>query len=105
HRSCRCTPGTRPLNLPSCPTRRSSDLSCISRINRAFDGPYVAVSFNPFELAGTHTVGEYPFLHPNPAAEPVVISYRRVSIIEDQDRKSTRLNSSHVSTSYAVFCL
>src|SRR5207249_7873462 len=23
----------------------------------------------------------------------------------DQDRKSTRLNSSHVSTSYAVFCL
>src|SRR5699024_1716060 len=25
--------------------------------------------------------------------------------IEDQDRKSTRLNSSHVSISYAVFCL
>src|SRR5207249_2063444 len=24
---------------------------------------------------------------------------------DDQDRKSTRLNSSHVSTSYAVFCL
>src|SRR5207249_10417274 len=24
---------------------------------------------------------------------------------EDQDRKSTRLNSSHVSISYAVFCL
>src|SRR5699024_11827268 len=26
-------------------------------------------------------------------------------IIADQDRKSTRLNSSHVSISYAVFCL
>src|SRR5699024_11729917 len=25
--------------------------------------------------------------------------------IEDEDRKSTRLNSSHVSISYAVFCL
>src|SRR5439155_25351105 len=24
---------------------------------------------------------------------------------DDQDRKSTRLNSSHVATSYAVFCL
>src|SRR5690625_6357124 len=24
---------------------------------------------------------------------------------EDRDRKSTRLNSSHVATSYAVFCL
>src|SRR5699024_11880954 len=26
-------------------------------------------------------------------------------IIDNQDRKSTRLNSSHVSISYAVFCL
>src|SRR5207249_10872590 len=28
----------------------------------------------------------------------------RVELV-DEDRKSTRLNSSHVSTSYAVFCL
>src|SRR5439155_16305436 len=27
------------------------------------------------------------------------------SATEDQDRKSTRLNSSHVAISYAVFCL
>src|SRR5207249_11762602 len=27
------------------------------------------------------------------------------AVLEDQDRKSTRLNSSHVSISYAVFCL
>src|SRR5437868_12372899 len=27
------------------------------------------------------------------------------AILEQQDRKSTRLNSSHVSISYAVFCL
>src|SRR5690625_5338859 len=26
-------------------------------------------------------------------------------IVHGQDRKSTRLNSSHVATSYAVFCL
>src|SRR5690606_40553482 len=30
---------------------------------------------------------------------------RRVRHARDPDRKSTRLNSSHVKTSYAVFCL
>src|SRR5438309_6292544 len=30
---------------------------------------------------------------------------KRVAEIEDLDRKSTRLNSSHSSISYAVFCL
>src|SRR5690606_42132098 len=31
--------------------------------------------------------------------------YREDRITETQDRKSTRLNSSHVKISYAVFCL
>src|SRR5438067_7154426 len=31
--------------------------------------------------------------------------YMAVADMHPQDRKSTRLNSSHVSTSYAVFCL
>src|SRR5690606_30162392 len=35
--------------------------------------------------------------------KPVVIEARRFS--GDEDRKSTRLNSSHVKISYAVFCL
>src|SRR5207249_8780271 len=30
---------------------------------------------------------------------------RRPPFADDRDRKSTRLNSSHVSISYAVFCL
>src|SRR5699024_11662428 len=34
-----------------------------------------------------------------------IISFICASIYEDSDRKSTRLNSSHVSISYAVFCL
>src|SRR5437868_9622052 len=33
------------------------------------------------------------------------LALRRVVEPRDQDRKSTRLNSSHVSISYAVFCL
>src|SRR5699024_12674194 len=40
---------------------------------------------------------------------PVDISFRsswhRIRNLHPQDRKSTRLNSSHVSISYAVFCL
>src|SRR5437773_6805360 len=34
------------------------------------------------------------------------VNGRRVElVIEDKDRKSTRLNSSHITISYAVFCL
>src|SRR5690625_4960905 len=29
----------------------------------------------------------------------------RIGVLDDRDRKSTRLNSSHVAISYAVFCL
>src|SRR5207253_3149412 len=35
-------------------------------------------------------------------AEPGV---REVGVLDDRERKSTRLNSSHVAISYAVFCL
>src|SRR5699024_12615749 len=66
------------LRLPSFPTRRSSDL----------DPQPVAVVFvddvDPFAEEADESV-----LAENGST----------------DRKSTRLNSSHVSTSYAVFCL
>jgi hypothetical protein len=41
--------------------------SGVSRINRAFDGPYIAESFHPLVLAGTHALTDVPFLHPNPS--------------------------------------
>src|SRR5437868_12798542 len=46
-----------------------------------------------------------PFMHQHQigAIEGVIEIERRRVV--DQDRKSTRLNSSHVSISYAVFCL
>jgi hypothetical protein len=56
--------------------------TCVSRINRAFDGAYTAVSFNPFVLAGTHMVEEIPFLHPNPAAAPVMRHGYGYSIVD-----------------------
>src|SRR5690242_21217343 len=38
-------------------------------------------------------------------AGPGYWSRRRTTYVDDGDRKSTRLNSSHMSISYAVFCL
>src|SRR3712207_8453470 len=40
--------------------------------------------------------------HRGHAVEP---HHAALHIVEKQDRKSTRLNSSHANTSYAVFCL
>src|SRR5437868_10245133 len=39
------------------------------------------------------------------AGVEVVIGNTKNALVERGDRKSTRLNSSHVSISYAVFCL
>src|SRR5438876_5695264 len=39
------------------------------------------------------------------AERPVAIAIGAVAAREGKDRKSTRLNSSHPSISYAVFCL
>src|SRR3712207_8744844 len=40
-----------------------------------------------------------------PRIDEVTPEDRRLTTIEGQDRKSTRLNSSHANISYAVFCL
>src|SRR5690554_6551390 len=40
-----------------------------------------------------------------PEAEEFDVQIRQEDIRKDTDRKSTRLNSSHVRSSYAVFCL
>src|SRR5699024_12440868 len=98
-----------PADLHPFPTRRSSDLFAI-------DG-------NPIEGTETLTdeqlglVGEGAREYRSVIAE----QHRRASSLiqreetpsflirrtfdEHRDRKSTRLNSSHVSISYAVFCL
>jgi hypothetical protein len=50
--------------------------SSISKINAGFDGDY-------FALAGTHTLGEVPFLHPNPASQPVIPHLNSYSIVDE----------------------
>src|SRR5204862_7924054 len=73
------------LHLPSFPTRRSSDLADCVRYGRRY--------------LKAIPMGDAADAHDVVAAHPAAIGFQIT------DRKSTRLNSSHVEISYAVFCL
>src|SRR5690606_41281920 len=88
---------------PSCPTRRSSDLAYQRHLRRArlvyLRRRRALLDALATALPGVRVGGVAAGLHlvvpvPGPAAEAAAV-----------DRKSTRLNSSHVKSSYAVFCL
>src|SRR5437870_10170914 len=75
-------------DLHSFPTRRSSDLI----------GPKaIVVLFSADPRVYTNDV-DYPFRQENNL-------FFLTNLNQKRDRKSTRLNSSHVAISYAVFCL
>src|SRR5690606_42127320 len=85
-------------DLPSFPTRRSSDLTAASRYE-----DNLAVN------KAVADVKDSVRIIPTPKSMNVK---RGTTTLNDQwtitfagDRKSTRLNSSHVKISYAVFCL
>src|SRR5207253_10566607 len=80
-------------DLHSFPTRRSSDLS-----------PYTITC-----APGTLSAANYNFVTGDTAHFTITKATLSVNAVADTkvygDRKSTRLNSSHVAISYAVFCL
>src|SRR5690606_41683654 len=86
-------------DLHSFPTRRSSDLTC--------SDPPVSTGRLP-TLRDPGGAAEHGCLGQPCARPPLVDMGRRAARSGQppaQDRKSTRLNSSHVKISYAVFCL
>src|SRR5207249_7774781 len=90
-----------PRHLHSFPTRRSSDLPDYM----ALDGSNPQAGEYPIGLykellhyARSRYAGQYWAALPRQVAAYLLKSMAL-------DRKSTRLNSSHVSISYAVFCL
>src|SRR5439155_26550846 len=103
------SPRASPLHtLPPFPPRRSSDL------------PLTAPDAPPASAPRRRSVGRRPVSpavwppptsraasrRRPPARESVPRAARRIlGLAERIDRKSTRLNSSHVAISYAVFCL
>src|SRR2546427_4582869 len=44
-------------------------------------------------------------LHELPVVRDILVGFQELAQPREQDRKSTRLNSSHSQISYAVFCL
>src|SRR5699024_12620389 len=90
------TPPRPPPPLPSFPTRRSSDLRSPIPLRR---GPRMIVQAAAERHRGDNgEVGDGDEL----THGHLGVLHRQFDL---QDRKSTRLNSSHVSISYAVFCL
>src|SRR5207247_11384283 len=94
---------------PTSPTRRSSDLSASdnpsSRIRRQFQSTTSRGAYSVCATAiAVHTAPNAPH---TPPISPRLCAPATLTIIagEKQDRKSTRLNSSHEWISYAVFCL
>src|SRR5439155_20839029 len=86
-----------PPHLPSFPTRRSSDLS-------------TTVVFVRAPSSGITWLGAKQLARSSSSRSALGArggsTYRRlIPSIWSSDRKSTRLNSSHVAISYAVFCL
>src|SRR5207249_9746380 len=88
------------------PTRRSSDLGAGTATITATDGSGASASttliVNPAPVAPTIT--SQPVSQTVTAGQTATFSVTATGTAP-LDRKSTRLNSSHVSNSYAVFCL
>src|SRR5262245_62864444 len=86
-------------DLHSCPTRRSSDLkrneTLIAMIERNVRVPVKVMGDLRAQLAACH-ISESSLIELARHYGPDKIQ---------RDRKSTRLNSSHLGISYAVFCL
>src|SRR5205814_9196405 len=95
--------------LHSFPTRRSSDLDVPSEQTILERPARVKYPLEPFaleELVLLFELGVVPLVSAfarcvEPAAKVPV----QVGGLDEEDRKSTRLNSSHLGISYAVFCL
>src|SRR5207249_9538813 len=92
-------------HLHSFPTRRSSELA---RHLESFQRHAVQLA-RQIEQCGVAFAGDPLEDGPRRLAHRLVARGRsveeRLAGREREDRKSTRLNSSHVSISYAVFCL
>src|SRR5699024_12750386 len=91
--------------LHSFPTRRSSDLGLVHGHVESVRGRAVRTGLPEFTDGEVTADGEGFFER----FEDQLFVRDDLAIVgvtrDDVDRKSTRLNSSHVSISYAVFCL
>src|SRR2546430_4184459 len=68
--------------------------------------PDVGLGYSrPWHFRAVHVLDPRTGRSGGPAAQPVGLDRGPARRRNDEDRKSTRLNSSHSQISYAVFCL
>src|SRR5207248_11586662 len=97
------------LDLPSFPTRRSSDLPGLARRIHADCARAPLALLDPDETTiavldhGLDT--RFTILTSDHDASRAIVTRWFSDQGREADRKSTRLNSSHRTISYAVFCL
>src|SRR5205807_6307490 len=95
-------------DLHSFPTRRSSDLDCPNvKALRRNPERFTAVSWDGESAATSSfrvTIALQSWDRPR-LLEDVARTFAELGCNIVEDRKSTRLNSSHLVISYAVFCL
>src|SRR5690606_40198318 len=92
-----------PAGLPSFPTRRSSDLLVCSGLALSVVLALVVATREPYLLVYLDAPIAGMTLADAAAEESTLRGLGW--LLAPVDRKSTRLNSSHVKISYAVFCL
>src|SRR5207302_8487278 len=93
-------------DLHSFPTRRSSDLDVWRERGGAFDGAELLCHFVAFDFQRRGSTREVITGPDGPGPNALMGFQLPISPVDEiVDRKSTRLNSSHVKISYAVFCL
>src|SRR5690606_41234691 len=96
-------------SLHSFPTRRSSDLSFMDIVQYDFSYMFY-YSERPGTLAAKKFADDIPLDTKKRRLQEIIEKQNTLSLKRNQmdvgkiDRKSTRLNSSHVKISYAVFC-
>src|SRR5690606_39978373 len=86
--------------LPSFPTRRSSDLPIGEHKRKGRNNSRTA---ERGDVGSPWAIGSKYGGHT--AVHPELGTIEDFELLVRRDRKSTRLNSSHVKISYAVFCL
>src|SRR5690606_42006064 len=105
----RCSSHASPTRLHRLPTRRSSDLGEVAAIVKlarvACLVPVVIVISALCRRRGEPAREERPPLVPFFLIGFICMMVANSLYLIPSDRKSTRLNSSHVKISYAVFCL
>src|SRR5690606_40782179 len=98
-----------PRDLHSFPTRRSSDLSAPDRLSRVSSGMRELASPGKSARSSNGPPSLYENILLSAQIQIPPLRFRPTRTWSAgrarRDRKSTRLNSSHVKISYAVFCL